>query len=124
MRPVATLSPLTSRTTSEGRRRGGPGFRGGVSRDDHARAASDADEAGLRGRGHPQRSETLSLGEDASAWQRRLLQTHLLRSEQRLVHGGDALAGVCEPLSLLLAPPQQSHGSRMALEGGSSRAGL
>ena len=52
----------------------------------------------------------MSVEQDASARERRLLQAHVLRAEQRVVHGGVALDRLREPLSVLLATPLQPDG--------------
>lgn len=122
---------LTPRGGSQGKRRGGHRGRAepeGGEGDADARAALHPPEAGLRRGGqsqvkvwdapHPQCGEAVSLEQDAPARERRVLQAHLLRTEQRVVHGGVAVDRLRQPLSVLLAPPLQPDGPRVAVEGG------
>ena len=73
---------------------------------------------------HGQRGEAVSVEQDAPARERRLLQAHVLRAEQRVVHGGVALDRLREPLSVLLATPLQPDGPHVALEDGLGGGGV
>ena len=46
-----------------------------------------------------------------------MLQAQLLRHHQLSMHGSHSVAGMREQVRLLLAPPQEPGGHRVALEG-------